>query len=95
MDEQENSLLNEVTGDLGFALNGIELAEKHRKANIELQKRTHDLNERLKEIYCLYGIDEIITLPGITFLEVFNETILLIQSNCQYHEVTEARITFE
>ncbi|MCK4344737.1 MAG: response regulator [Bacteroidales bacterium] len=93
--EEEHNLLFEVAGDLSFALHDIKLEEEHRKANIELQKRTHDLNKRLKEIYCLYGIDEISTLPGITLSEVFNETIRLIQTSWQYPEITAAKITFE
>ena len=95
IDKEELSLFNEMSGDLGFALHDIILSENFKKSHAELQKLTHDLNERLKEIYCLYGIDEIITLPGINFSEVFNETIRLIQSSWQYPEITEARITFE
>ncbi len=93
--EEEHNLLYEVTGYLGFALYDIELAEEHGKANIELQKRTHDLNQRVKELNCLYGIDEISTLPGITLTEIFNETIRLIQTSWQYPEITAVKITFE
>ncbi|MBA7575616.1 Sensor histidine kinase RcsC [subsurface metagenome] len=93
--EEEHNLLYEVAGYLGFALYDIELEEEHRKANIELQKRTRDLNERVKELNCLYGIDEISTLPDITLPEIFNETIRLIQLSWQYPEITAVKITFE
>ncbi len=94
-DKEEHSLVYEVAGDLGFALYNFELEEKQRETRIALEKRTYDLNERIKELNCLYGIDEICTIPGITFADVFNETVRLIQSSWQYPEVTEAKITFE
>ncbi|GAH19752.1 unnamed protein product, partial [marine sediment metagenome] len=51
----ENSILKNI--ELEKA--NKELVATRIKANIELQKRTHDLNERVKELNCLYGIDEI------------------------------------
>ncbi len=93
MDEKEHKLLYEVAGDLGFALSDIELAEEHKKANIELQKRTHDLNKRIKELNCLYSIDEITIMTGITLEEVFRETVDVIQKSWQYPGITGVRIT--
>ncbi len=93
--EEELSLLEEVSGDLGFALHDIELSEDFKKANAELQKRTRDLDDRLKEINCLYGINEISTIPGITLQNIFRETLHLIQASWQYPEITGARIIFE
>lgn len=94
-DEEEQSLFEEVADDISFALYNIELEKENEKSRIALGKRTRDLNDRLKEIYCLYGIDEIITLPGITYQEVFNETTQLIQSNWQYPEITAVKITYD
>lgn len=91
---EETGLLSEAAGDLAFALYDIELKAEHDKVNRELAKRTYDLNERVKELNCLYGIDEISTLPGITLSEIFDETIHLIQTTWQYPEITQARINF-
>ncbi len=94
MDEKEHKLLYEVAGDLGFALSDIELAEEHKKANIELQKRTRDLNERVKDLNCLYSIDEITTLPAVTIGEVFEETLDIIRKGWQYPGITGVKITY-
>ena len=91
--EEEHNLLYEVAGDLGFALSDIELIEEHKKANIELQKRTHDLNERVKDLNCLYSIDEITIVPGITFEEVFRETVDITRKSWEYPGITGVKIT--
>ena len=94
-DEGEHELLEEVAGDLAFALHDIEIIEANRQATAELKKRTFDLNERNKELHCLYGIDEISTQPGITLQEIFKKTLQLIQGSLQYPGITAARIIFE
>jgi signal transduction histidine kinase/DNA-binding response OmpR family regulator len=95
IDTEEQSLFEEVVNDISFALHDIELEEQNRETRIALEKRTYDLNERVKELNCLYGIDEICKMPGITLEEVFNETLKCIRQGWQYPEITEARIAFE
>ena len=60
-----------------------------------LKQRTCDLNERLKELNCLYGIDKISKIQGITIEELLKRTVRLIPSSWQYPEITGSRITFE
>jgi PAS domain S-box-containing protein len=60
----------------------------------ELRERTHDLGERIKELSCLYGIDEASRREGITIEEVLRETVQLIPPSWQYPEITGCRISF-
>lgn len=92
---EEAGLLKEAAGDLAFALYDIELKAEHDKANRELAKRTYDLNERVKELNCLHGLDEVMTLPGISISEVFHETLLLIRHTWQFPDITACRIEYE
>ncbi|SCL76682.1 sensory histidine kinase AtoS [Methanoculleus chikugoensis] len=59
-----------------------------------LRKRTHDLNERVKELSILYEISRIIERRSETSLdEVFHEIIRVLSTGWQYPEDTVARIT--
>jgi len=60
-----------------------------------LRKQTHDLDERVKELNCLYGISKIIERPDITFEEMLQEIVDLIPPSWQYPEITCARIIIE
>lgn len=61
----------------------------------QLEKRTHDLAERVKELRCLYGIDELARREGATIEEILEGTAMLIPPSWQYPEITEGRITYE
>ncbi len=65
------------------------------KLEVALRKKEHDLGERVKELSCLYGIDEIDRKEGVTIEEVLKETVRIIPPSWQYPEITEGRITYE
>ena len=71
-----------------------EVAER-KQAEEALKKRTYDLGERIKELRCLYTIDEICRKEGITIEEVFREVAQIIPSSWQYPEITGSYLTFE
>ncbi len=58
----------------------------------ERKQIEHNLDERIKELNCLYGIAEIIQRPGATLDEILQEAVNLIPPSWQYPEVTCARI---
>jgi len=58
----------------------------------ELQKRTYDLGERLKELNCLYLIGNLVEKPGISLEEILQGTVDLIPTAWEYPEITCARI---
>jgi len=74
------------------ALEEARVYRERRQAEQALQKRTHDLVERLKELKCLYGISSLIGKENISSKEIFEGTANLIPPSWQYPEVTCARI---
>ncbi|MFC1949717.1 PAS domain S-box protein [Chloroflexota bacterium] len=58
----------------------------------EQRKLEHNLNERLKELSCLYGIASITERPGITIDEIYQQTVELLPQNWQRPEVAYAQL---
>ncbi|TEU15443.1 MAG: PAS domain S-box protein [Anaerolineales bacterium] len=71
-----------------------EITER-KQAEESLRKRTHDLDERVKELSCLYGISSLAEKSGILLEDILQESADLLPSAWQYPEVTCARITVE
>lgn len=67
------------------------------RANLvdQLEESTHDLGERVKELGCLYRIDELARREGSSIEEVLEEAAQLIPSSWQYPEIAEGRIIYE
>jgi len=57
-----------------------------------LQKRSHDLTQRIKELNCLYGISALRERPGTTLEEILQGVADLIPPSWQYPENTCARV---
>ncbi|MBC2710175.1 MAG: PAS domain S-box protein, partial [Desulfosarcina sp.] len=68
---------------------------KRKRAEEELEKRTIDLNKRVKELNCLYGISQLVEKRGISLEEIIHGTVDLIPTAWQYPEITCARIIME
>jgi len=69
----------------------IDISDQVR-AEKELEKRTNDLNERVKELNCLYGISQLVEKRGISLEEIIQGTANLIPTTWRYPETTCARI---
>ncbi|MFB0566730.1 MAG: PAS domain S-box protein [Candidatus Aminicenantaceae bacterium] len=69
--------------------------EELEAANEMLQQQSHDLNKRVKELNCLYGISKVVTKPGISLNGILQGVVNLIPPSWQYPEITCARITVE
>jgi signal transduction histidine kinase len=68
----------------------------HRNHTEEkLQRRTHDLGERVKELNCLYSILKLEDEPHITLENIIHGTVALIPLSWQYPEMTCARIILD
>ena len=61
----------------------------------QLLSLNHDLNERMKELNCFYGMSKILEGPAVTLEEIFQNTVRLIPPAWQYSEQACARIQFE
>ncbi|MDM8556089.1 transporter substrate-binding domain-containing protein [Desulfococcaceae bacterium HSG7] len=69
--------------------------KKQRRVKEALKKKTHDLNERVKELNCLFGISQLIETPGISLKEIIQGTVELIPSAWRYYDITCSRIILE
>jgi PAS domain S-box-containing protein len=66
-----------------------------KTAEEEKARILHSLQERYKELNCLYGIDEIGRGEGITIEKILKEIVQLIPPGWQHSEITGGCITFE
>jgi len=89
----EWKVLSIVKENKFFAV-GRDITKRKRTEGL-LRKQTHDLDERVKELNCLYGISKIRERPDIAFEEMLQEIVDLIPPSWQYPEITCARIIKE
>jgi len=70
------------------------LAELELRGNA-LRKKTQDLNKRVKELHCLFGVSDLIERLDTSFEEIFQGMVDLIPPAFQYQEIACARITYQ
>jgi PAS domain S-box-containing protein len=89
--------LSEHLEDLVEARSAALLAEvaERKRAEKELAQRTHDLGQRVKELSCMYAINDIALDFGISIKDILKRAVNIIPSAWQYPEATYARITFD
>ena len=63
-----------------------------RKMERVLEKESHSLGERVKELGCLYGLSTLVEKQHITLEEILEGALNLIPPGWQYPEITCARI---
>jgi len=80
-----------VVGEFGIA---HDITERNR-LEMALEKQTHDLDKRIKELRCLYSISELVNKPGVSLEGIIQGTVDLIPPAWQYPEIACARITME
>ena len=68
---------------------------KLKRTEDALQKKTHDLGERVKELNCLYGISKLVEQQDISLAEIFQGAVDLIPPSWQYPEITCARVIIQ
>ena len=84
----ENGLLNGTVG----IINDISEQKKHEE---ELKELTSDLNQKIKQLNCLYDISDITGIPGITFPEIFNKALDILPIGLKYTHDACVEIVFE
>ena len=88
-----------MTNDLKQTATSITKLNKkiieHNKAERKLRKKTYDLNERVKELNCFYGLSGLASQPNISLEEIFQGTVNLIPPAWQYPDIICARIIFD
>ena len=93
--EEEQSLFEEIAGDIAFALHNMEMEEERKRAEEERDKLLYNLKERVKELNCLYGISRLVVEADKSLEEILLEILNLITPSWQYPEITCARIIFK
>ena len=68
---------------------------KRKTSGDELERVSHDLRERVKELNFLYGISNLLERPGISLEEIIKGTLRILPAALQYPEVTCGRITLD
>ena len=69
--------------------------EERKRIEDELKAANWALGERVKELHCLYGINEITEQPGVTIEGIMEGVLTLIPPAWQHPEVTCGRITVD
>ncbi len=80
-----------------FSLFGAVLSNifaKRKKVGLEFKQLAHDLGERIKELNCLYELDQTLREEGKTIDELLTKIVNFIPASWQYPEITGACITF-
>jgi len=68
---------------------------QQKKMKEALEKKSYTLEERVKELDCLYGISRLTEKENISLEEIIEGTVNLIPASWQYPGVTAARITLD
>jgi PAS domain S-box-containing protein len=72
----------------------VDITER-KQAEEKLRNRTIELNERVKELNCLYNLSRLILTPGISLEQIFQGTVDLIPPAMQYPDITCVRLVVE
>jgi signal transduction histidine kinase len=67
---------------------------EHRRTEEALRIRTHELDQRVKELRCLYGISNLVEEPRVSLEEILQGVVDLIPPTCRYPGDNCARISF-
>ena len=98
-DERDKALLQTIANHIApvlYARLEREKEERDRKeAEEEKEKLLSNLDERVKELNCLYGLSKLVEKPDISLENVFQSAASLIPPAWQYPDITCATILFE
>ena len=61
----------------------------------ELQSKTRDLRERVKELDCLFAMADLVNRPGASLEDTLQGAVDLIPSGWQYPQITCARVLWD
>jgi PAS domain S-box-containing protein len=83
---------DELVFRAGLAIQLGEMNAERQAAEENLRRRTQELNERVKELNCLYDISQIIEITDISLDETLQGIVDAIPGGWQYPETTHAVI---
>lgn len=71
----------------------IDITER-KQMEAALQQRTTELNERVKEVTCLYSLSRLLEDTALSVDQILQKTVELIPSGWIYPDLTGVRLTF-
>jgi len=85
---------------LGLIFGGLRwrvsiIVRQKRRLEIQVNERTHDLDERVKELNCLYGLAQLVETSEMSLSGIFQGIVDLIPSAWQYPNITSARLAYD
>jgi PAS domain S-box-containing protein len=88
-----NTVMHSESGEVEFIVSiGLDITER-MQVEEELQRKSHDLGERVKELNCLYGISRLREDPKLSVAEMLQRIVELIPPAWHYPGITCARIS--
>ena len=109
LDRRIEKISNDEIGDLASVFNAMssnlktttvsrdcleDEVEVRKRTEKELEEKTLDLDERIKELGCLYGITKLMT-SETTLDEILHKSVKLLPPSWQYPDIACARIIFD
>jgi len=94
-DSEEVKLLSSLAANLSYGIITLRVQAENKAITETLQKRTDDLDKRIKELNCLYRISHLVENKELSLLEIFQRTVEFIPPAWQYPEIASARIVFD
>ena len=91
---QATATLGPAGNILGYA-GALTDVTRRKFTEAELQRRTHELGERIKELNCLYEISKTIETHGFSSDRALQEIVKQIPGAWQYPDIACARITLK
>ncbi|MBS4013086.1 MAG: response regulator [Bacteroidetes bacterium] len=80
-------LLDENQKFYGSVIVLLDVTE-NKKSNYQLQEATANLNQKIKQLNCLFDVSDLTSVPGITFEELLKKAIDIIPNGIKYsHDV--------
>jgi len=73
----------------------VEAMLRIQRSEVRLRAKTHELQERVKELGCLFDISELLEKADTCLPEILQGTVVLIPPAWQYPEITCARILLD
>ena len=80
-------------GDVGMLAVYSRDTTERKGAEENLRRYSHDLEERIKELNCLFGVSRIIETAELTLEKILDKVVDILPPAWQYPEVTCARLT--
>ncbi len=92
---QDMAIQTTLAGQIATALHNAQLFEAQKRAEAALQKQQGVLNERIKEMNCLYGVANLVDQENLPMEEIAQSIAEILPPAWQHSDVACARVILE